>query len=103
MDKSAIKIVFNNSVETNLVDFLKMLKASLSLNIKEKFRVLSVLHKLSQKEVNELINIFEIEAKRYKNLSHDHPNDIQLLKQSAHLTWEQLCLKLPLPQIVITH
>ena len=103
MYKSAINIEFHNSIKTNLVDFLKMLKASLSLNIKEKFRVLSVLHKLSQKEVNELIDIFEIEAKRYKNLSHEHPKDIQLLQQNAHLTWEQLCLKLPLPQIVITH
>jgi hypothetical protein len=103
MNDKQLSIQFVNSVNADLANFLMMLKGSLSLNLREKFRRLSLMPELSQKQVGDLLIVFFEEQQKYGTLTAVHPRDIEILSDIAQQNWELLCLKLDIPSNLLIH
>jgi hypothetical protein len=103
MNSENIKIEFNESVNTNLAYFLQLIKSSLSLGLKDKYRVLYNLPKLSQKKVDVLIDIFDNDSKKYNEISANYPLDVLILQRKAEREWAILSSKLDLPESPCVH
>lgn len=103
MNKKQLSIKFDHKINVDLANFLIMLKGSLSLNLREKFRILSLMPKLSQKQVEDLLIVFLEEQQKYDELTAAHPRDVKILSDVAHQNWELLCLKLDIPSNLLIH
>lgn len=66
-------------VEVDEVEFLDLLKNSLSLNVSEKKRVIDAVPTLSQFQFDELKKVFIEEREKFRELAKDHPEDIKKL------------------------
>lgn len=103
MVKSAIKVEFDKSVKADLIEFLGMLKGSLSLNFNKKLRVLKQLNSLSQFQVDALTKVFKDEKLKFIKLANEHQKDINILLNIAENNWTKLSLKVQLPTTLIVH
>ena len=77
-------------VKVNTVEFLDLLKHSLSLNTMEKKRVVDAIPTLSQFQFDELTKVFVEEREKFKELSKEHPEDIKKLLFKQQKEWLQL-------------
>lgn len=77
-------------VKVNTVEFLDLLKHSLSLNTMEKKRVVDAVPTLSQFQFDELTKVFIEEREKFKELSKEHPEDIKKLLFKQQKEWLQL-------------
>lgn len=66
-------------VEVDEVEFLDLLKNSLSLNVSEKKRVIDAVPTLSQFQFDELKKVFVEEREKFRELAKEHPEDIKKL------------------------
>lgn len=77
-------------VEVDEVEFLDLLKNSLSLNVSEKKRVIDAVPTLSQFQFDELKKVFLEEREKFKELAWEHPEDIKKLLSKQQSEWIQL-------------
>jgi len=77
-------------VKVNEVEFLDLLKHSLSLNTMEKKRVVDAVPTLSQFQFDELAKVFIEEREKFRELSKEHPDDIKKLLVKQQKEWLQL-------------
>lgn len=69
------------------VEFLDLLKNSLSLNVSEKKRVLDAVPTLSQFQFDELKKVFIEEREKFRELAKEHPEDIKKLLKKQQQEW----------------
>jgi len=69
--------------------FLKLLSGSLSLNTKEKMRVIDAYNTLSKFQLDELRKVFKDEKIKFKfkTLNKEHPRDIDSLEVKCAIEW----------------
>jgi len=82
-------------VEVNEVEFLDLLKNSLSLSFSEKKRVIDAVPTLSQFQFDELKKVFVEERAKFRELATEHPEDIKKLlkkQQEERITLWQIYL-----------
>lgn len=79
-----------SDVEVNEMEFLDLLKYSLSLSFFDKKRVLEAIPTLSQYQFDELKKVFLEEREEFKKLSQEHPEDIKKLVEKQSEEWQQL-------------
>lgn len=77
-------------IEVDTVNFLDLLKYSLSLNTAEKKRVIDAVPTLSQFQFDELTKVFIEEREKFKELAGEHPDDIKKLVAKQQEEWLQL-------------
>ena len=80
----------SDSVTVDCVDFLDLLKHSLSLNTMEKKRVVDAVPTLSQFQFDELTKVFTEEREKFRELASEHPDDIKKLLTKQQSEWVQL-------------
>jgi hypothetical protein len=87
-----INITLPPHPETEFDDkhFLKLLAASISLSKAEKMRILEAIPKLKQWQVDELINIFEEERKKFAQLSERHVPQLKKLEKQHFEEWKDI-------------
>ena len=69
------------------VEFLDLLKNSLSLNVVEKKRVIDAVPTLSQFQFDELKKVFLEERVKFRELAGEHPEDIKKLLVKQQEEW----------------
>ena len=69
------------------VEFLDLLKNSLSLNVVEKKRVIDAVPTLSQFQFDELKKVFLEERDKFRELAWEHPEDIRKLLSKQQEEW----------------
>lgn len=69
------------------VEFLDLLKNSLSLNVSEKKRVVDAVPTLSQFQFDELKKVFVEERTKFRELAWEHPEDIKKLLKKQQEEW----------------
>lgn len=74
-------------VEVDEVEFLDLLKNSLSLNVSEKKRVVDAVPTLSQFQFDELKKVFVEERVKFRELAGEHPEDIKKLLKKQQEEW----------------
>ena len=74
-------------VEVDEVEFLDLLKNSLSLNVSEKKRVVDAVPTLSQFQFDELKKVFIEEREKFRELAGEHPEDIKKLLKKQQEEW----------------
>ncbi len=74
-------------VEVDELEFLDLLKNSLSLNISEKKRVIDAVPTLSQFQFDELTKVFVEERVKFRELAAEHPEDIKKLLKKQQEEW----------------
>ncbi len=67
--------------------FLKLLAGSISLNRDEKKRILDSIPTLRQSQINQLIEIFEDEKRKFADLPDKHQKELEKLDKKHHLEW----------------
>lgn len=78
--------------------FLTLLAGSISLNADEKFKIIDSVPKLSQKQIDDLIKIFEEERINFNNLAQKHSHEILRLKSEHEAQWSsEVCARYFLP------
>lgn len=77
-------------VNVDVLEFLDLLKHSLSLNTMEKKRVVDAAPTLSQFQFDELKKVFVNERVKFRELAKDHPDDIKKLLAKQQSEWIQL-------------
>lgn len=77
-------------VEVDEVEFLDLLKNSLSLNVSEKKRVVDAVPTLSQFQFDELKKVFIEEREKFRELAGEHPEDIKKLLKKQQEEWVEL-------------
>ena len=76
-----------SEVHIDEIEFLDLLKNSLSLNVVEKKRVLDAIPNLSQFQFNELEKVFTEEREKFRELAKEHPEDIKKLLKKQQEEW----------------
>lgn len=77
-------------IEVDEVEFLDLLKNSLSLNVSEKKRVVDAVPTLSQFQFDELKKVFIEERAKFRELATEHPEDIKKLLKKQQEEWLEL-------------
>ena len=77
-------------VTVDEVEFLDLLKNSLSLNVSEKKRVIDAVPTLSQFQFDELKKVFTEEREKFRELAKEHPEDIKKLLKKQQEEWVTL-------------
>ena len=77
-------------VEVDELEFLDLLKNSLSLNVSEKKRVVDAVPTLSQFQFDELKKVFVEERGKFRELAGEHPEDIKKLLKKQQDEWTEL-------------
>ena len=72
------------------VYFLYLLAGSISLSLDEKQKIIEAVSRLSQKQIDELINIFEEEKRKFAELEEKHGEQIQKLREQHASEWQLL-------------
>lgn len=87
-----INITLPPHPETEFDDkhFLKLLAGSISLSKAEKMRILEAIPKLKQWQVDELVNIFEEERKKFAQLSERHVPQLKKLEKQHFEEWKDI-------------
>lgn len=90
-----IKLTLPAHPETKFDDtkFLKLLAGSISLSKAEKKRIIEAVPKLKQWQVDELINIFEEEKKKFAQLSERHVDQLKKLEKQHFEEWRDLVME----------
>lgn len=70
---------FDPLINVDPYQFFRSILASISLDVHEKIRVMDAVPTLSQFQVDQLLEVFEEEKEKFKNLQKEHPNDVQQL------------------------
>jgi len=93
--KEPIKIKLPAHPDTKFDDalFLKLLASSISLSRLEKKRIVDAVPKLQQWQVDELINIFEEEKKKFAQLSSRHVPQLEKLAKQHYEEWRDIELE----------
>lgn len=82
-----IKIPENNlSFDQNY--FLQLIAGSIALRIDEKEKIILSIPKLSQRQVDELMKIFEEEKDEFDKLAEKYPDQIKQLRDKAKTEWK---------------
>lgn len=92
MFTEGIKIKLPEHPDTKFDDntFLMLLASSISLSKVEKKRIVDAVPKLKQWQVDELINIFEEEKKKFAQLSKKHVPQLEKLAKQHYEDWKDL-------------
>jgi hypothetical protein len=92
VDSTILKLIdlHSDEVEFDGVNFLDLLKFSLSLNTMEKKRVVDAIPTLSQFQIDELTKVFTEERVKFKDLAKEHPEDIKKLVAKQQAEWIEL-------------
>ncbi len=87
-----IKLTLQPHPDTKFDDtyFVKLLAGSISLSKAEKKRIIDAIPKLKQWQVDELINIFEEEKKKFANLSERHVPQLKKLEKQHFEEWQDI-------------
>lgn len=87
-----IKLKLQGHPDTQFDDtyFVKLLAGSISLSKAEKKRIVDAIPKLKQWQVDELINIFEEEKKKFAQLSERHVPQLQKLEKQHFEEWQDI-------------
>lgn len=80
-DESFFKIPPHPNTQFDEANFLSLLEGSISLTLAEKQKVIEAIPRLSIEQINELINIFEEEKQKFKELESQYGDDVAKLKQ----------------------
>jgi hypothetical protein len=80
----------SSKVIVDEVNFLDLLKHSLSLSTMEKKRVVDAVPTLSQFQFDELAKVFTEEREKFRELAGEHPDDIKNLLAKQQSEWTQL-------------
>lgn len=67
--------------------FLQLLAGSISLNRDEKKRILDSIPNLRQSQINQLIEIFEDEKRKFAELPEKHKKELEKLDKKHHIEW----------------
>lgn len=70
--------------------FLRLLAGSISLSKPEKKKILEAIPKLKQWQVDELLNIFEEEKKKFAQLSEKHVPQLKKLEKQHYEEWKDI-------------
>lgn len=70
--------------------FLRLLACSISLSADEKFRILCAVPKLSQFQIDQLIQIFQEERAKFRSLSPKHLPMLRTLEQQHARSWQSV-------------
>ncbi len=91
--QTAIKIPAHNlSFDENY--FLQLIAGSIALRIDEKEKIIDSIPKLSQRQVDELMKIFEEEKDKFDELAAKYPDQIKQLRDKAKNDWKLMETKL---------
>lgn len=92
VDKLVLDLINKHSkfVKVDELEFVDLLKHSLSLNTMEKKRVVDASPTLSQFQFDELKKVFVEERTKFRDLAKDHPEDIKKLLVKQQTEWLQL-------------
>ena len=92
VDKEILDLLMLHSAEVkvNEIDFVDLLKHSLSLNTMEKKRVIDAVPTLSQFQFDELTKVFSEEREKFRELAKEHPEDIKKLVWKQQKEWIEL-------------
>lgn len=87
-----IKLTLQAHPDTKFDDtyFVKLLAGSISLSKAEKKRIIDAIPKLKQWQVDELINIFEEEKKKFAQLSERHVPQLKKLEKQHFEEWQDI-------------
>jgi len=77
-------------ITVDTVEFLDLLKHSLSLDTAEKKRVVDAAATLSQFQFDELRKVFVEEREKFRELAKQHPDDIKKLLAKQQKEWSEL-------------
>jgi len=93
--KEPIKIKLPAHPDTKFDDdfFIKLLAGSISLSRAEKKRIIDAVPKLQQWQVDELVNIFEEEKKKFAQLSQRHVPQLEKLAKQHYEEWRDIELE----------
>ena len=80
----------SESIKLDVLNFMDLLKHSLSLNTMEKKRVVDSSPTLSQFQFDELTKVFVEEREKFRELAKEHPEDIKKLLVKQQTEWLQL-------------
>jgi hypothetical protein len=70
--------------------FLRMLAGSLSLSLAEKKRIVESIPKLSQYQVDKLLEILDEEVIKFQELEEKYADQVQKLRQKQEADWQML-------------
>lgn len=70
--------------------FVRLLAGSISLSKAEKVRIIEAIPKLKQWQVDELVNIFEEEKKKFAQLSERHVPQLKKLEKQHFEEWQDI-------------
>jgi len=70
--------------------FIMLLAGSISLTITEKKRIIEAIPKLSQFQIDELMNIFEEEKGKFAELEEKHAEQVKQLEEQHKTSWQDL-------------
>jgi len=92
VDKEILDLLMLHSAEVkvNEIDFVDLLKHSLSLNTMEKKRVIDAVPTLSQFQFDELAKVFTDERTKFRDLAKEHPEDIKKLVAKQQSEWIEI-------------
>jgi len=87
-----IKLTLQAHPDTNFDDayFVKLLAGSISLSKAEKVRIVEAIPKLKQWQIDELVNIFEEEKKKFAQLSERHVPQLKKLEKQHYEEWQDI-------------
>lgn len=87
--KDGIKLTLQAHPETKFEDkyFVDLLAGSISLSKSEKKRIIDAIPNLKQWQIDELVNIFEEEKKKFAQLSQRHVPQLKKLEKQHYEEW----------------
>jgi hypothetical protein len=90
-----IKLTLQAHPDTKFEDiyFVKLLAGSISLSKSEKKRIIDAISKLKQWQIDELVNIFEEERKKFAQLSERHVPQLKKLEKQHFEEWKDIELE----------
>lgn len=89
-DQITIKLPAHPDTTFDDSNFIKLLAGSISLSKDEKTRIVESVPKLKQWQIDELINIFEEEKKKFAQLSERHVEQLKKLEKQHYEEWRDI-------------
>jgi hypothetical protein len=87
--KTPIKLPKHN-LSFDETKFLKLLASSISLSKEEKRKIIETIPSLRQKQIDDLIKIFEDEGSKFAELPKRHQQELQKMVEKHRREWEDL-------------
>lgn len=90
IDTTSVKIPMHVGTTFDEQEFLRLLSGSISLTKTEKLKIIESLPRLSQDQINRLIEIFKEEQVKFSQLEVEHAEEISELEVQKMAEWKSV-------------